>query len=150
MRRLRLSLILLAASLSGSAFAQGSVVVPLVTIYPRETIRGDMLEKRETERRYAGAGVATDVSELVGKVSRTTLLPGRVVALDSVETPRLVTVGARVRLVFHNDGVVIFALGTALESGGEGDVIRVRNSDSKIVVTGSVRKDGSVDVGSDG
>lgn len=143
--------ILMAASLAcEQANAQTNVVVPAVTVYPRETIRADMLEMREGNARLAGAEIATDLSQIVGKISRTTLLPGRPIALSALEAPRIVAVGARVRIVFRESGVAIVALGVALQPGGEGEIIRVRNLDSQIVVTGIVRRDGSIDVGLDG
>lgn len=142
---------LLVLALSATAgLAQTSVIVPVVAIYPKETIRADMLESRDADARFAGAEVATDLAQIVGKVSRTTLLPGRPVALNMLEAQRIVAVGARVRIVFRESGVAIVALGVALQPGGEGEIIRVRNLDSQIVVTGTIRRDGSVLVGADG
>ena len=146
----RASALLLGLWLTASAAAQTAIIVPVVTIYPKETIRADMLEAREADRRLANADIALDMADVVGKVSRTTLLPGRPVALNAVETPRIVAIGARVRIVFRESGVMIVAQGVALQPGGEGETIRVRNSDSALIVSGTVRRDGSIDVGSGG
>lgn len=150
MKAAGLTILTVAAFACVQASAQTNVVVPAVTVYPRETVRADMLEIREGNSRLAGAEIVTDPSQIIGKVSRTTLLPGRPIALNALEAPRIVAVGARVRIVFRESGVAIVALGVALQPGGEGEIIRVRNLDSQIVVTGIVRRDGSVDVGLDG
>lgn len=145
MRRYILAALL---ALGPAARAEQSAPMPRVTIYPREIIRADMIETRELAFRLVGAGViAETLAEVVGKTSRVTLLPGRPIPLGSIEEPRIVRMGAQVRLVFSFGGVSIAGAGTALEAGGRGERIRVRNIDSNAVVTGAVKPDGSVEVG---
>jgi flagellar basal body P-ring formation protein FlgA len=130
------------------ARAEQSAPMPLVTIYPREIIRADMIETRELPFHLVGAGaIAETLAEVVGKASRATLLPGRPIPLGSIEEPRIVRIGAQVKLVFSFGGVLIAGAGTALEAGGRGERIRVRNTDSNAIVTGAVKSDGSVEVG---
>ena len=42
--------------------------------------------------------------------------------------------------------MIIVAYGSALQAGGVGDLIRVRNQDSGLVVSGRVQADGSIRV----
>ena len=54
---------------------------------------------------------------LVGKVARRTLLPGRAIPANAIGEPRLITVGARVRVVYEEGGLNITAYGSALQPG---------------------------------
>jgi len=49
--------------------------------------------------------------------------------------------------VFQQSGVSITAFGAALQAGAAGDLVRVRNADSGLTVSGVVQPDGSVRVG---
>jgi flagella basal body P-ring formation protein FlgA len=51
-----------------------------------------------------------------------------------------------VKVVVEDGGLVIIAYGTALQSGGVGALIRVRNVDTGVVVMGVVQADGTVRV----
>jgi flagella basal body P-ring formation protein FlgA len=66
--------------------------------------------------------------------------------MSAVVNRRLVANGAEVRLVYVDGGLTIVAAGSALQDGAIGDLIRVRNSDSGLTVSGAVQADGSVRV----
>jgi flagella basal body P-ring formation protein FlgA len=83
---------------------------------------------------------------LVGKMARRTLLPGRPVLAAAVNNARAVTNGAEVRLVYIDDGLTIVASASALQDGAVGDMIKVRNVDSGLTVSGTIQPDGSVRV----
>jgi flagella basal body P-ring formation protein FlgA len=146
MPRRRLALALTLAS--SCAFAQETPPVARVAIYPGDVISASMLEDRGyalprgTESLYA---LSRDA--LIGKAARRTFLPGHPIALAGVDNPRIVTIGAQIKLVFSEGGLQIAAVGIAQQAGGVGDLIRVRNQDSGIFVTGRVQADGSVRVG---
>ncbi|ATQ69696.1 MULTISPECIES: flagellar basal body P-ring formation chaperone FlgA [Methylosinus] len=118
---------------------------PRVVIYPGEAIRDDMLAERAFNGGAAGVVVETR-SALIGKVARRTLLPDRPIPVMAVDSPRIVAVNAQVKIVFEVTGLTIVAYGAALQAGGVGDFIRVRNQDSGLVVTGRVQPDGSIRV----
>ena len=75
------------------------------------------------------------------------MLPGLPISLNAVGEPRLVVDGQKVRVVFEQDGLVIETYAAALQAGGDGDVISVRNLDSGLTISGIVQADGSVRVG---
>jgi flagellar basal body P-ring formation protein FlgA len=52
-----------------------------------------------------------------------------------------------VRLIYADGGLLIMTSGAALQDGSIGEVVRVRNSDSGVTVSGAVQPDGSVKVG---
>jgi flagella basal body P-ring formation protein FlgA len=51
-----------------------------------------------------------------------------------------------VRIVFQEGGLVITTYAAALQNGRVGDLVRVRNLDSGVTVSGTVLPDGSVRV----
>ena len=135
-------------ALASPAIAQeAKILVPAITIYPGDVIADNSLV--ETTLPYALPAGAALVSraQIVGKLARRTLLPGKPVPSGAVEEPRLVQNGAQVRLVFEESGLSINAVGQALDPGGHGDTIRVRNNESGLVVPGVVQNDGTVRVG---
>jgi flagella basal body P-ring formation protein FlgA len=121
--------------------------VPRVVIYPGDIIREDMLMDVPIDEVQGAVGSMIGTrSGLVGKMARRTLLPGRAVASIAVNNPRAVVNGAEVRLVFSEGGLTIVASASALQDGAVGDVIKVRNVDSGITVSGVIQADGSVRV----
>lgn len=145
---------LLAATLLAMAFggalpghAAERRPVPAVTIYPGDVIREAQLTDQDFPDAIASAAYATNRTVLVGKVARRTLLPGRPIPANAVGEPRLVVVGARVRVIYEDGGLTITAYGAALQAGGAGDSISVRNVESNVTVGGTIAPDGSVHVG---
>ena len=97
--------------------------------------------------RDGGGPYVEDRSFVVGKVARLTLLPGHAIPYVGVSNRKLVANGAIVNLVYSEGGLVIVTTGSALQDGSIGDVVRVRNNDSGVTVSGAVQPDGSVRVG---
>jgi len=139
---------LLVASSLGIAAAAERRPVPAVTIYPGDVIRESMLTDADFPDAMASAVYASNRSMLIGKVARRTLLPGQAIATTAVGEPRLVTIGARVRVVFEDGGLLISTYASALQAGGAGDFVSVRNMESGTVVGGIIAPDGSVHIGS--
>lgn len=143
------------AALAGScagvciAAAQEPVPVPTVVIYPMDRITPDMVGIASLMPPVPASSYYMTKQDIIGKVARQTLLPNRPIPIVSLMTPRLFQQGARVRITFSSYGITASAVGMALEPGSEGDRVRVRNSDSNLVITGRVDADGSVVVGSD-
>ncbi len=138
-------LLALTASGEGAGAQESPILVPVTTIYPGDLVRSAMLR---TDHAHAGEprGVVVSGDEIIGKAARRTLLAGRPIPLDAVEDPRAVINGGPVRLVYTSPGLAITAPGQALQAAGVGESIRVRNSDSGIVVVGTVAADGTVRV----
>jgi flagellar basal body P-ring formation protein FlgA len=121
--------------------------VPRVVIYPGDIIRDDMLmDVAKGDIPGSSAAMITNREGLVGKMARRTLLPGRAIAPSSVNNPRAVTVGAEVKILYVDGGLTIMASASALQDGAIGDVIKVRNVDSGLTVSGVIQSDGSVRV----
>ena len=121
---------------------------PKAVIYPGDIIRDDMLSDLPGGGARDGGGpYVEDRSIVVGKMARLTLLPGHAIPYAGISNRKLVANGAEVKLVYAEGGLVIVTSGAALQDGSTGDVVRVRNTDSGVTVSGAVQPDGSVRVG---
>ncbi|WP_312946153.1 flagellar basal body P-ring formation chaperone FlgA [Agrobacterium sp.] len=130
-----------------SSVAQAPVaLVPTRIIYPGEVISADALKEVEVTNPNISNGYASEVGQIEGLISKQTLLPGRTIPVAALRIPYAVTRGASVRLTFTIGHMTISAAGTPMQDGGVGDVVRVRNIDSGVIVNGTVMRDGSIQV----
>jgi flagella basal body P-ring formation protein FlgA len=88
--------------------------------------------------------IAESRAAVIGKMSRRTLLPGQAIPIAAVDNPRLVNNGGAVKLVFVDGELSIVTTGSALQDGAVGDLVKVRNDDSGVTVSGVVQPDGAV------
>jgi flagellar basal body P-ring formation protein FlgA len=124
----------------------GTAVVPTQIIYPGEVISASRLEEVDVTNPNLSGGYARTVAEVTGMVSKRTLLPGRTITLAGLREPHAVTRGTPIRLTFTMGNMTISAGGVPLEDAAVGDVIRVRNTDSGMIVNGTVMADGTIQV----
>lgn len=103
-----------------------------------EIIGDGDIEWLEWQARRAPRDVITDVAELVGLAARRSLRPGLPLRARDVNEPIVVVKGSAVSLVYRTPFMVLTAGGRALEDGAMGSIIRVLNSQSKIVVEARV------------
>jgi len=127
------------------AASSETLPVPAVTIYPGDIIAENMLEDgRFPPGTAAGYPVAVTHAELVGKIARRTLLPGKLIARNTIAEPDLVRKGKIVSAIYEAGALTITATVLALQSGALNDMIQVRNVDSGKVIVGTVAEDGTV------
>jgi flagella basal body P-ring formation protein FlgA len=137
----------LSLTAAASATAQGPVaLVPTRIIYPGEVISQEQVEEVEVTNPNVSGGYVSDRSEVEGMISKQTLLPGRTIPIAVLRAPFAVTRGASVRLVFTIGSMTISAAGTPMQDGAVGDVIRARNIDSGVIISGTIMRDGTVQV----
>ncbi len=148
-RRAALAALAYLVALSGPAFAQEAPAPSArVIIYPGDIILDEMLtDLPGGGTRDGGGPYVEDRSFIVGKMARLTLLPGHAIPFAGVSNRKLVANGAEVKLVYAEGGLLIVTTGAALQDGSIGEVVRVRNTDSGVTVSGAVQSDGSVKVG---
>lgn len=121
-------------------------VIPTQTIYPGEVIDAQHLEEVEVTNPALTGDYAVSTEQVSGKVTSRTLLQGRVILVSALREPYAVERGKAVRIVFTNGPLTITAGGAPLENAAVGDLIRVRNTDSGIIVSGTVMDDGTIHV----
>ena len=125
-----------------------TVVVPNRIIYPGQPSPREALDVVPLRRQLPNPGAFLMApEEAVGMIARSTLLPGRMMYTTAVRQPYLVETGAPARILFINGSLTISVVGVPLENGAAGDLVRVRNMDSGIVVNGVVMADGTIRVG---
>ena len=134
---------------AGSVLAANlDLPVPRVTIYPGDTISADQITDRAFLAHTVNrASVFDDRQALVGKVARRTLLPGQPVQVNAIRDAYLVNQGKTSLVVFQNAGLTITTQAVALDNGVAGEVVKLRNPDSGVVIQGTVERDGTVRLG---
>ncbi|MYZ46978.1 flagellar basal body P-ring formation chaperone FlgA [Propylenella binzhouense] len=132
----------------GPAAAQSlQLPVPAMTIYPGDVIEPAFVTSRTFPASMLVRGAAPNLEAVIGKVARRTLLPEQPIPVNALGEPNIIARGASVQVVFREGGLVITAYGSALEPGRVGDVVRVRNIDTGLVIFGVIQSDGTVRVG---
>ncbi|KQV68370.1 flagellar basal body P-ring formation chaperone FlgA [Rhizobium sp. Root1220] len=129
-----------------AAAGMGSAVVPTTTIYPGETISGAQLQEVEVTNPNLAGDYAKTIRQVEGMISKRTFLPGRTISVSALREPYTVARGSSIRLVFTLGAMTISAAGSPLEDGMTGQLIRVRNMDSGVIVSGTVLADGTIHV----
>jgi flagella basal body P-ring formation protein FlgA len=124
----------------------GYAVVPTATIYPGETISAGQLQEVEVTNPNLSGDYAKSIDEVRGMISKRTLLPGRTINVSALREAYTVTRGSQIRLVFNLGPMTISAAGSPLEDGSTGQVIRARNMDSGVIISGTVLADGTIHV----
>ena len=69
-----------------------------------------------------------------------------VILVSALRQPFAVSRGTTVQLVFDGGALVLRAAGTPLQDASVGELIKVRNKDSGVIVSGTVMADGTVHV----
>ena len=129
------------------AFAEASAApAPKAVIYPGDLIGDDMLADLPFVPDGDGGPFALTRSDLIGKLAKRTLLPGQPIPLRAIGAPRAVRNGAEVKLIYIDGDLTIVTSGSALQDGVVGDVVKCRNNDSGVTVSGHVQPDGAVRV----
>jgi flagellar basal body P-ring formation protein FlgA len=144
---LKAAIIALAAFCATPPWAQeGLIPTPKAVIYPGDLILDEMLVDVLNPTRDGSGPFVNSRSLIVGKAARLTLLPGHAIPFSGVSNRKLVSNGAEVKLVFSEGDLIITTTGSALQDGSIGDIVKVRNDDSGVTVSGAVQPDGSVQV----
>jgi flagella basal body P-ring formation protein FlgA len=128
-----------------SANAAGiELPVPKVTIYPGDPITAELLSVKLFNQAADRLPVVRGLGALVGKVARRTLIAGKPIPISYIRDAELVKQGKPVRIIFSEGPLTISGVAMALQSGGLGDLLSLRNLDSGAVVKGVVEADGTV------
>jgi len=94
-----------------------------------------------------GRDAVENLGDIVGKTLTKDLGQGEMFRASSVVVPPVVTAGSRVTVMYRHNRLEVTALGVALENGGQGQDIKIRNESSKKIVVARVAEPGIVTVG---
>lgn len=122
----------------------GFAVVPTQIIYPGEEIDAKRLKTVEVTNRNLAQGYAQEIGQVEGLVTTRTLLPGRTIMVAGLKQPSAMKRGDKILLVYDNGMLRITAAGTPLADGAVGELIQVRNTDTGVILSGTIMPDRSV------
>ncbi|MBA1140883.1 flagellar basal body P-ring formation chaperone FlgA [Mesorhizobium neociceri] len=135
------------AQVASNQAAGEVVLIPNRVIYPGELIDTAALKPVTLlPGKHRPDAVATQAEELQGKVAKRTLLPGRYIPVAALRDAWLVEQGAAVQVYFIAGDLTISATAVSLQPGAAGDLIKVRNTDSGKIFSGTVMADGTIRV----
>ena len=136
-----------ATQVASNQAASEVVLIPNRVIYPGEMIETSALKPVTLlPGKHRPDAVATQAEELQGKVAKRTLLPGRYIPVAAIRDAWLVEQGAAVQVYFIAGDLTISATAVSLQPGAAGDLIKVRNTDSGKIFSGTVMADGTIRV----
>jgi flagella basal body P-ring formation protein FlgA len=129
--------------------AELELPVPRVTIYPGDVIGDEHLAERAFVAHTVARSTVYEARQAVlGKIARRTLLPGQPIPINGTRDAYVVAQGNMALVVFETVGLTITTNAMALQNGGIGDVVTLRNVDSGTIIKGTVASDGTVRLGS--
>lgn len=91
------------------------------------------------------AGIATDVSQVIGRSANVSLPPGTPLRLDTLRSKPVVQSGQLVRLVSTGNGFSVSAEARAMSTAGDGQVVQVKTAAGQ-QITGIAKSGGLVEV----
>jgi flagella basal body P-ring formation protein FlgA len=91
------------------------------------------------------AGVATDISQVVGRSVNASLPPGTPLRLDTLRSKPVVQPGQLVRLVSSGSGFSVSAEARAMSTAADGQVVRVKTASGQ-QISGIAKQGGLVEV----
>ncbi len=89
----------------------------------------------------------SDVNDIIGKTTTKNLTRGMMVAEEDIRSPIVVSKNSTVSAIYRSNNIEVKALAVALDDGGEGDIIRLKNFDSGKNFKAVVQADGTVFIG---
>ncbi len=137
--RVLLHIILLVVA--GNAFAD--TLIAARAIPGRTLISGSDLAVIERDT----PGAFTAPADAIGMEARRTLYPGRPIRPGDLGPPALVERNQAVQLRYRAGGLTIETEGRVLDRAGIGDLVRVMNMSSRLIVSGRVLSSGEIEVG---
>lgn len=91
-------------------------------------------------------GTVRHPEEAIGKETRVTIYAGRPIYAGDLAPRALVERNDLVRIRFSSGALSIVAEGRSLDRGSVGDRVRVMNTSSRVVISGSVTDTGEIEV----
>ncbi len=140
---------------AGTAYAQRANIAGRVhavvelPVLRRTLRRGEVIEQGDldwAEMRADRIRRATidDPADIVGQAARRTLRAGQPLYAGDLRAPVIVAKGANVTMTYRTEAMVLSTAGKALEDGGQGETIRVLNTQTNTVIDAMVEGSGMV------
>lgn len=108
------------------------------------TINASALQQQETDIAKTIRGFYHRIDQVAGMSAKRRIRPNQILSPDLIDQPQLVKRGEKVQIIANHDGIKAAMAGEALEKGGVGDVIRVKNISSGKTIEAKVVEPGVV------
>ncbi len=124
------------------------IPVPKQVVYAGQLISSNLLRDRTVPNSYLNrVSVFVSWTDVVGKVARTTLIPNRPIPTNQVVEPDVIKVNRPAILRYSTSSLRITAEVVPLNSSKVGGLVRARNSQTGIIVSGIAQADGTITAG---
>ncbi|USX28232.1 flagellar basal body P-ring formation chaperone FlgA [Oxalobacteraceae bacterium OTU3CINTB1] len=123
----------------------GEYVASAAPLAQGQAIEAGQLVMLKGDLTMLPAGIATDISQVVGRSSNSSLPPGTPMRIDTLRTKPVVQSGQLVRLVSSGSGFSVSAEARAMGTAGDGQVVQVKTSGGQ-QITGIAKAGGLVEV----
>ncbi|WP_269581127.1 flagellar basal body P-ring formation chaperone FlgA [Roseibium sp. Sym1] len=133
-------------TLSGIATEMIDVVALLQPLRRGDILKEEDLDVIRLARNKVPAGALTEADDILGKEARTNIRANAPLARRDFQRPMLVERSEKVTVVYEMAGMKLTSRAQAMEDGGKGDVIDVRNLQSRRIVPATVSSRGQVRV----
>lgn len=120
------------------------VAISTAVINRGETIQRNQLQTQEIDIAKIQRGFYHRADEITGMGAKRRIRVNQIVSTDLIDQPQLIKRGEKIKIIANRDGISASMPGEALEKGGEGVVIRVRNLSSGKTVEAKVIETGVV------
>jgi flagella basal body P-ring formation protein FlgA len=111
-------------------------------------ITADNIEYAEMPKSKLQNNTITDEDALLGKILKHSIPSGRPIRTSDIEKQIIVSRGKAVNILFKTPSMTLQTSGVAMDSGGKGEVIRVRNSSSEKIIQAEIQNEELVSVSS--
>jgi len=120
------------------------VVISTGVIDRGATINASSLQQQETDITKSIRGFYHRIDQVAGMSAKRRIRTNQILSPDLIDQPQLVKRGEKVHIIANQDGIKAAMAGEALEKGGIGDVIRVKNISSGKTIEAKVVEAGVV------
>nr|WP_315396602.1 flagellar basal body P-ring formation chaperone FlgA [uncultured Duganella sp.] len=123
----------------------GDYVASAAPLAQGQAIEAGQLVMLKGDLTMLPAGIATDIGQVVGRSSISSLPPGTPMRVDTLRSKPVVQSGQLVRLVSSGSGFSVSAEARAMGNAGDGQVVQVKTSGGQ-QITGIAKAGGLVEV----
>lgn len=120
------------------------VVVSTAVITRGENITAKHIKLEETDISRNNRGFYNNTKQILGMSAKRRVRPNQILTPDLIDAPQLIKRGEKIKIIANRDGISASMPGEALEKGGEGEVIKVKNLSSGKTIEAKVVEAGVV------
>lgn len=123
----------------------GEYLASAVPLAQGQNIEASQLVTLKGDLTMLPAGIATELTQVVGRSANISLPPGTPLRLDTLRSKPVVQSGQLVRLITSGNGFSVSAEARAMSTAGDGQVVQVRTAGGQ-QITGIAKAGGMVEV----